>query len=301
MKQVSKALAAYCAVIITLFALVLLLPANPMSLEQFGVSAGQYRVLLFLVELPSILIWLTAFYGYAKLEQYAAVIKGTNESPGFRRLSLGYKWLAWWLPIQAIPYLIAGSITDDHRGLHIALIIASNYLSVLFAVIGLHLVFKASRTLLQGAKIKPTTMKRLTPLTVFFAILAAAYCWITLRHASGQHNPYFIPPWLIVLTLLLPYLYAWYRGLQAAYNIVNLAHHSSGVLYRNALGRVANGVAVVIVSLIAVQILRSTIPRTGHVSLSGVLVAIYVIYLFMGAGYSILALGSHRLKRIEEV
>jgi hypothetical protein len=107
--------------------------------------------------------------------------------------------------------------------------------------------------------------------------------------------------WLLVLTIIIPYLYAWFIGLLAAFEITVVARQAKGILYRQALRLLAGGVSVVIAGLITIQYVRSVFPSGGKLSLGLVLLLIYLVYLIVAAGFVLITLGANRLKKIEEI
>lgn len=288
------------------FLLTFLLPGNQASMQQYHLSSSQYHLLLFMVQLPLILIWFTAFYGSAKLQQYAQKINDAPEAGGMRSLALGARWLAWGLPAGAYANLLLGAIANQQAGFVPASVIITNYVTLFFTLIGFMHISEGARNLLLKASLQ-LGMNTIKNLQLVFVIVGVVYCYLTFRyvdlHSLGSaHNPYYLPVWLLVLTLLIPYLYAWFIGFIAVHDINMVAKHTKGVLYRQALRLLAAGIAVVIASFVASQYVRLAIPRTGAgVSITTIFVVVYILYFVMAAGFSLVAAGAQRLKRIEDV
>src|SRR5205807_891103 len=98
-----------------------------------------------------------------------------------------------------------------------------------------------------------------------------------------------------------PYLYVWFVGLLAAYEITLFSRVTSGVLYRRALRLLAGGLIAVIVSAIAIQYLNGLLPSSGHVVLNYKLLLVWLCRIISGAGFVMITIGASRLKSIEEV
>jgi hypothetical protein len=105
----------------------------------------------------------------------------------------------------------------------------------------------------------------------------------------------------MVVSVIIPYLYAWFVGLLAAYEIMLFSRHSKGVLYRQSLSLLALGLVVIIASSIALQYMNSIQPRVGHLMLSYHLIITSIFRIIGGGGFVLLAVGANRLKKIEEV
>lgn len=276
---------------------------NHVSQSLYHLSDKQYKILVFVVLLPVIAIWAVAFYGYARIKEYASLIHNAPEGKAFQYVANGMMWLAWGLPIPALISLVVTGIANSHPGFYAASVIVTNYANLLVPVVALHILSTGSRTLLEQTKLRITN--RSTKLLVFsFVLLGAVYCYYVFRNLHGHansDNPYYLPSWLLLFTVVVPYLYAWFVGLLAAYEIRLVSRHSQGVLYRRGLQLLSMGLLVTVSSSIGLQYLRSILPRNGRLSLGYTLLLIYAILVVIAVGYALLAAGAQRLKRIEEV
>lgn len=281
----------------------LLLAPSHATLALYHLTNKQYRILIFLIILPLLAIWWAAFYGYAKIKEYAVLIEGTSEGPSFHSIANGMMWLAWGLPIPSLISLVVTTIANNHPGFTAGSIIISNYASLLVPLVALHVLSTGSRNLLEQARLRITNSST-KMLVLLFVVLGAVYCYYVfanLHDHTGSNNPYYLTSWLLLLTVVVPYLYAWFVGLLAAYEIRLVSRHSQGVLYRRGLQLLSGGLAVTVASSIALQYLRSVFPKSGHVSLGYTLLLIYALLAVIGVGYILLAAGAQRLKKIEEV
>jgi uncharacterized membrane protein YwzB len=139
-----------------------------------------------------------------------------------------------------------------------------------------------------------------------FILLGLIYGYFILRGINldsiiSAENVYFLPIWIIVLSIIIPYLYSWFVGLLAAFEMILFAKHSKGLLYRQALSYVGYGIATVIISSIFVQFLDSVFTLTGDLSINYVFVTAYLAEIILASGFVLIAIGSNKLKRIEEV
>lgn len=282
-----------------------LLPASKATQQIYHLSGAEYHLLLFSVQLPLVLFWLPAFFGYIKLNEYASLIKKSPEGPPYQALARGLQWLAWGLAVPSIISLILNTIANSHPGFHAVSLIVGGYISLLFPLIAFNIISNGSHALAQRTK-AIVQVNGAKSLLFIFAILGTIFCFATFRHIDLSHagnslNPYYLPTWLVVVSLVVPYLYAWFVGLLAAYQMLLLSRHTQGSLYRQAFQYMAAGLTLVIISLGVVECFRSVVPRSGHLSISAILIATYIFELISTGGFILISYGVTRLKKLEEV
>ncbi|HVX48341.1 MAG TPA: hypothetical protein VHA05_03230 [Candidatus Saccharimonadales bacterium] len=295
----------YAALAILYVVLIFALPGNQAIMREHRLTTAEYHVLQFLVALPLMAVWFMAFYGYAKLEEYTLSIRKTPEAIGFSRLTQGCAWMAWSLPVHSIVSLITRSITNSHAGFGAAEAIITNYVDLIFPVVGFTLIGMASRHLFDRAKMALSAAS-IRGIIILFVAGGVLYCYLTFRQFTGTglgatDNPYHLPVWLTVLTIIVPYLYAWFAGMLAVYELVTYGRHVRGVLYRQSMHILVTGLFAMILGSIAFQYAGSFQPSTGHQVLGIYLIFSLVFQIVSGIGFLMIALGATRLKKIEEV
>lgn len=281
----------------------LLIPVSKVTENAYHLSSVQVRILTFTYILPILGIWFAAFYGYEKLRRYSAVLKNTTEGRGFAEITKGTMWLAWGLALSAILSTILTGIARKEPNWHSAFIIINNYASLVVSLGAFTYISSGTRRLTDSAKLHPTR-RGVQGLMLSFIMLGVFYCYFTIHSIeahTGLQNPFHLPLWLILLTIIVPYLYAWFMGLFAAYEISLYSKNVKGVLYRQALSLLALGISAAIVASIIIQYVTSLSPRLSHFTLGYLLVVIYLLLLAYSAGYILIALGANKLKKIEEV
>jgi hypothetical protein len=285
--------------------LLILLPASNRSMQTYNLSSTEFRILLFAIAVPSFVAWLAAFIGYARLYDYANSLEGSSESESYKKLALGITWLAWALPIPTIITLILNSIAYKYPGFHSTATIVSNYTALILPLTAFIIIGSAARTLTQLGELS-FDVKKARSMICLFVVAGLAYCYFTfsrfdLLSLSSTSNPYYLPIWLMILTIIVPYLFAWFTGLLAAFEIKTFSKNVRGVLYRQALQLLVAGIVTVVVSSIALQYINSASPRTGYLLLSYKLLIISFFKVLAGAGFVLIALGAAKLQKIEEV
>lgn len=304
-QHTKTALRLYAGVAIVYIATVMLVPVSKAVQLEYHFSIVEYRIVYFAIILPTLLVWLAAFFAYGKLEDYAETISKSPEQADFTQLARGSRWLAWSLPAATITATLLNAIANAHPGFKPTSIILANYVALILPLIGFGIVGIASRGLISRAKVHfSIASARL----VIFAFLAAGvlYCYLIFQHLNSDSliandNPFYLPVWLIVLTIIVPNLYAWFVGLLATYEIRLFSRNVKGVLYRQSLQYLSMGLVIVIGSAIALQYLGTVQPRVGHLVIDYKLFFTMLFRVIGGVGWVLIAIGATKLKRIEDV
>ncbi|MDL2362834.1 MAG: hypothetical protein QFB86_00435 [Patescibacteria group bacterium] len=286
-------------------ALVLTLPVSALSLKNLGLDAAEYRFLLIGIALPSFTAWLAAFVGYAKLHDYADSVENTKEGIGYKKLANGITFLAWSLPITSLTALLLSTHSYRNPDFYSTAIIIINYVAVALPLLSFILIGKAAKVMAQSSERRFSMGSAKTAISLF-TVAGLSYCYFTFSRfddisLNSTSNPYFLPLWLMVLTITIPSLCAWYNGMQASYEIFKYSQKMKGILYKQALQLLVAGLIIVVLSLIALQYINSASPRTGYLYLNYKLVAISCFRFVAALGFVLISYGAIKLKRIEEV
>ena len=295
-----SALMWYAIVIIVGAVLALALPPNPNSLHVLHISAGEYRLAVFTLILPYALIWFSAFYAYDKLEQYALKLQSTREGEAFKKIADGLGILAWGLAIPTIIALVLTAIEGQAPGFRPTHIIIDNYVAVLVPLIGFTFIGNGTRILTEIVRARPTSVG-IRILAATFITVGVFFAYFVLHNQGKDTNAYYLPQVLLLLTIVVPYLYAWLVGLLGAYELRLYSLRTKGVLYQKALVWLAAGITIVIIGSIIVQYLDGVFAGRDSVSLGSLLAIVYSLLVVQALGYSLIALGAKRLIKIEEV
>jgi hypothetical protein len=296
----------WCTAMAVLYiGLIFILPASQAAMQHYHLSALEYRVATASLALPTIVVWFAAFWGYAKLREYSQAIAKSKEGSHFAQLGNGCAWLAWSLPLTTISAFVLNGISNWQPTFHPTAIILANYIALIVPLIAFVVIGLAARNMVGKLHLNlDLTSARLTML--LFLAGGIAYCFLIFHRLdpmslTSTHNSYFLPIWLLIVSVIIPYLYAWFIGLLAAYEITLFGVNMHGLLYRRALLYMVSGFVAVILSSIALQYLDSVVPRTGALLFNYKLLLTLVIRVVSGIGFFTLAIGASKLKKIEEV
>ena len=300
MKKQLNTFSTYLILAVAYILLNLLIPVSKATELAYHLNGTQVRVLTFTYILPILGIWFAAFYGYEKLRRYSELLKKTTEGSGFAEITMGTKWLAWGLPLSAILSTILTGIARQEPHWHSGFIIINNYVALLVSLGAFTYISSGTRRLTDSTKLHPTH-HAVQGLMLSFITLGVLYSYFMIHSSEAAQNPFHLPLWLILLTIIVPYLYAWFMGLFAAYEISLYSRNTKGVLYRQALSLLALGISAAIIASIVIQYVTSISPRLSHFTLGYLLIVIYLLLLAYSAGYILIAIGANKLKKIEEV
>jgi hypothetical protein len=299
------AIAQVTALALIYVVLIFILPASRETMHAYKFSTIEYRIIDLAVNIPSILVWFAAFMGYATLKHYAKSLEGSEEAASYKKLAIGFGWLAWSLPATALISIIVSSISYKVNGFKPASIIITNYINLLLPLIAFTIISTASRSIASKAKLKISLAAARINILLYLTA-AVFYCYFTfmrfnLHYLSSTKNLFYLPVWLMIITIIIPYLYAWFIGIFASYELTLYSKQIGGLLYRRALRLLVIGLLIIVISSIVLQYVNGIVPRVGHLVLNYKLVVTVLFRLINGIGYIILALGAFRLKKIEEV
>ena len=290
----------YIVLLIIAAVLIIALPPAPGITNRLHISLTEYRLAISTLILPFAIIWFSAFYGYNKLRGYANKIQHTKEGDAFKNFADGIGILAWGLAITTIVSLLFNAIVDAHPGFTTAQKIIINYLTVIVPLIGFTLIGNGTRALNVLAKIRPNlTSTRV--IVLIFLLIGVFFTHLVVSNTAHNQNTYHLSLYWLLITFIVPYLYAWFIGLLCANEIRLYAQFIKGIIYKKALIQLAAGITIVIIASIISQFVSSVFLNKNSIQIGTAFLIIYPILVIEAIGYSLIAYGARMLKRIEEV
>lgn len=291
-----------CFIILAIIAigLALGLPPDPHAVRQLHTSAASYRLAIAVLLIPYVLIWYASFYTFGKLQDYSEPLKGTKDGAAFRKITVGMGVLAFSLVIPTIISLILNNIAAHHEAFKAASVIINNYLGLFPGLLAFLLLYNGTRMLRRTATRGRAQKLDLRWHAPWFLLLSVLFSHLTIDNYYRSH-PYHLALWLLIVTFIVPYLYGWVVGLLSAYDLWLYAKAVPGLLYQRAIKLFAGGITVVIVGSIAIQFVSITITQRLSDSLGSVLLIDYGLLIIVTIGLFLMALGTKKLIKIEEV
>jgi hypothetical protein len=286
-------------------ALVFAGPVDHAVLDKYHLSVLSLRLLDVAILLPLIAVWYISFYGFITIKSYASVIKHDDDGQGFEKLGHGLAILGIGMVLSSIATSVIKNLTLHDRQLIPTGVIIGNYLAVGLAMASFWYMYQGSLTLtgvIPGHNVSDR-WPLLRPLyTMFGAVFAYSAATNSERRAPAMaltHGLYYLPDWLIVVSVILPLLVAWYLGLLAVRNIAHYSRNINGVIYRSQLKRVAQGLTIIITSSVGVQILTLFSKSTSNLSLGSLLLIIFALIAVIAVGFIVVAIGAKKLMQLE--
>jgi drug/metabolite transporter (DMT)-like permease len=289
--------------VVVAFVLVLALPPDPQSLRLYHLSDLSYRIILIFLLLPYAAIWYAVFYAFAKLLEYTHYLNKAKEEKAFQKITLGMGILAFGLLVPTIISSILNEIAVHHHGFKPAAVIINNYMSLLVAIAAFSYMGSGARMLVQTVRSR-ATLNHARLFGIIFIVLGVFFTRSVIHNhnaTNGWNDPYHLSLYPLMITIIIPYLYAWFIGMICAYDLKLYSSGVKGLLYKKAFSQLSAGVAVTILSSIAIQFITSAFGGRTDKSLTFILLLIYVFIVILLVGLGLLALGTQKLKKIEEV
>ena len=307
MKKFNKYYLLWAALVAVYAALVWITPANETApLLKYSLSASQAKLIGLTFMVPIALIWLVAFYGLVAFKKYAKNLSEGTDSRPMSRLSAGLHVLVLSLPAATIVNSVSTYLVRQRPGLLPVSTIISNYIILGLVLLAFWLLYRGSQALVGSLK-KPAVSARHKLLYSGFLIFCGLYAWVTLSNperqfaaSAGSRAAYYLPDVLLILTIVLPYIFVWFFGINTAYNISLYALRVKGIIYRQGLRTVALGLTGVVLSSTAMRFLASLSSLLSNLSLRVLLMVVYILLTALAIGYILIAVGAKKLRKIEE-
>jgi hypothetical protein len=295
----------YSFVLLTLIyiCLALLLPSDPATLQKYNITQARAHLISLSVVLPLVSVWCSALYGFLRFKSYAMLVKDSEEGPSFNRLADGLMVLAFSLPVGGIIGSLLNFIAVRSTDLAPTATILRNYIALVFSLVAFMLIAKGAKGLALTLRSK-AVLQYPRYSAIALIVLSSVFTWLIVTRPSSELSSdsiYFLPNWLIILTLAIPYLFIWYKGTLAAYRLRLYKDKLKSRIYKQAFGDLATGIWVIVGLSIFLQLLTTFNARLSRLDLTPLLLLVYLLIVFYALGYGLVARGAKKLKKIEEV
>lgn len=275
-------------------------PTPLKTLHQYHITAGTVRIIDLCILLPLFAIWGTAFYGYQQLSNYTDLIKKNRDGQAMNKISWGLLFLALWLPVSGTFSAVMKYVMAHSGASSSPLLISYNYVALVLPFVGFLCIAYGARGLSEISKQRPS--QRATNVLAFLVIgIGVLYSRLISTTSNRLSVPYHLSASLVLATLAVPYIFMWFQGLLATYEIYNYRRKVEGILYGKSVALLAYGLGALLFTSILIQCLTTLSYRLTPLSLNWILVVIYVLLIILALSFALIAWGAKRLKKIEEV
>lgn len=283
-------------------------PTDPEILGRYNMSALQARLINMSIVLPFAVIWFLAFYGYIAFRDYARVIRKSHDGRAFTLIARGLAILATGLPLVSILSSLTRLVNQDRPEFIPTTTVLIHYANIAVSIFAFWYIHKGAQKLLSATKEQPHG-REWSLLLGGFVMLALTYIYLVLTNPARNSNSpsfsgqsiFYLPDWLIVVTIIMPYMYIWYVGLVSGFYINFYQKKVGGVIYKAAFRFLALGLIGVIVSSIMRQYITATSNLLADLRLAPLLMLVYSLLIAIAIGFVLIAIGARKLKHIEEV
>jgi hypothetical protein len=282
-------------------------PVKEAVLDHYHITAVQLKLISLSLIIPVAAIWFIAFYGFINFKSYSQIIKDEVDGKGLDKIASGLSILAMGMVVTSILSAATSYWTATHPEHIPAGVIVRNLVSVVIAVSAYSLMYKGATILRNTTKTRENSVRRIA-FYITYAAFALGYAYLTLNRDDKRiaatelrRGSYYLPDWLIIAAVVVPYLVAWLLGIVAVVNLGDYKHNVKGIIYKEVLAKLSMGIAVVVLAAIGVQILGFISESFLEASLQKILGIIYLLLAFIAAGYVLIAIGAKKLKKLEGI
>lgn len=284
--------------------LAVFLPTDPNTLVKYDLTETQARLLNLTVLIPLVAIWLAALYGYVRFKSYALLVRDSPEGRPLSRLADGLGILAFSLPITAVLGSVFNYLAAQNPDLLPLAALVRNYSRLLFSLGSFLLLAWGAAALLRTVKPVREPNRHVSSYAVLAIILLSSlFTWLIIARplpADVASSTYHTPNWVIILTLAVPYLFAWYQGAAACYRLYLYKSRVGGTLYKQVFGNLAIGIGTVVATSVLIQFILTLSVRLNRLDITPVLAIVYLLLIFYAVGFGLVARGAKKFKKFEE-
>lgn len=294
----------FILLIIIYVGLLLFLPANPESLERFSLEEWDFKWIRLVAMLPFVAVWMIAIYGHRSLKQYTMSLGKAKEKKSFEHLSNGVMVLAFSLPLASLLPLFLKEVLLVGEDMLATRVILGNFINLALFAVAMFMISAGARGLVKTFKKYSEYANLIPPYLAFILItVASVFSWLVTDRPTpelGLSRAYYLPEWLLLPTIVAPYLVAWTVGLMAAYHLNIYNQKVGGTIYRSAFSDLAKGVTGVIIVTMAIQLLNAMTLWVSSLGLASILFILTVLIFVYAVGFGYIARGANKLRKIEE-
>lgn len=288
-------------------AIVFAFKPSPLVLKTFGATHFKYWVVVSTVDILSAIIWLIAYYGFSYLQNYADTIKNNpRDGIAVAKLTRGFMILVFQLPITSLVSTALMRLAQHTPRLLPSTTIISHYVSMLLPLLAFIYISYGARGLTESVKQRPSQRATLS-LTILLIVMGTAFTFLLFKgiphnliNSPYNQAVYYLPNWLLLFTLVIPYIFTWFVGIFAAYETYLYMLKTPGILYRRAWKYLVLGFGWII-AVSALSQYVTVLTRVRVLEINALLFIVYGLLVFLSIGYILVAVGAKKLQRIEEV
>jgi len=294
----------FLIITLTYVCVAFLFPADPTALQKYHLTQSQANLINLSFVIPLVAVWLSAFYGYVTFRGYAETIKDSIDGEVLHKLSTGLMVLAFSLPTLGIIGSVFNYLAVGQPDYLKIMVVLRHILVVGFPLVAFIIISNSTEQMIKQIKRRTSFLQNHNVLSLLVIVGSSLFCGVIVAlmdDNAAPKNLYSFPVWAVIPLLVVPYLYLWYRGLAAVYNLYFYRKYVKGHLYKKSFGYLAFGLGTVIVLAMLVQLATVLTPQLQRLHFTPLLFMVYVLIFLYALGYVMIAAGAKKLTKIEEV
>jgi hypothetical protein len=282
-------------------------PTDPVTIARRHFSMGEARTMALILALTLICIWVLAFYASWMLKKYSQSIKDYKDGRAFYLLATGMQVLAIYLPIRSVSKIALNAFARSHPSTVDATNLIITYINVLLPLIAYIYLSRGGYKLYDfiGGKVP---FKHSHILVVILCAIGVTYCAAVFT-PSNILTP---SDWLITVdygisfplrlfTIVLPFLYMWGMALIATYQIYYYQTKGKGIFYRRSLRLLSFGLALEVVTSIAIQYLNAISANVESFPTAAMFLLISIVATLSAMAFIMMVRGVKKLRLLENI
>lgn len=292
----------FAALVGAYLGLSLFLPQDPAVAARHDLSFLQLRLLSLTIAVPLTFIWCAAFYGFITLRRYAGLIYKSVDGKALMNIANGLQWLSLGLPFMAVINSLLNYYSRINPDFTTEALVIRNYVTLVIYFVSFIFISRGAYMLVNYVRKKPEYGEQ-NVWVMLHIILAVFYTYILVGPINNGADTAlsFMPDWLMLTTIAIPYIFLWYTGFRSAYRLHFYGRMVKGAIYQRSLSNLTLGILFIILSTILLQLLTSLSAQIERLSLTPLLIIVYLLLAIIGVGYFLVAAGAKSLKQLEEV
>lgn len=276
-------------------------------LERYNLTEAKAFLIIFSLDLFLGFIWFLAAYGFVQTLAYSYLIRGNRDGKAMQKIAWGLGVIAFRQPVTSAVSAVFNYFIPHHPDLAAQSVIVVNYIGVLGAVVGFSLISMGASQLVEITRKRPPVWTKIIFMALSIVIISI-YTYLAIGRGgyqtpltTGGRANFYLPSWLIVSTIIVPYAYSWFVAFLAIYDLLFYGRYVKGALYKKALRWLSAGITVVVFNTIVLQFISARNAQLNKLNVVPLLLLVYVLLISLAIGFVIVAVGAKKLRRIEEV
>ena len=282
-------------------------PLDHAALERRHLDLIVARIVSISVATLFIAVWYLAAYASAKFRSYTMSIRSYRDGPALLSVASGVQLLAIYLPVRSVMKAVLNYEAFIHPSFASFATIVITYVSLALPFAAFILIGRGCQRLENVAKAR-ISLPEVYALGLAFILLAVWYCYASFMHAGNVlpanwlvTAPADVPIAVRTFTIIIPYLFMWFVGCIAVYEVMLYQRYVKGVIYRKALESLSLGIALLIAMSIISQFAAVNARGLQAMPFGIVLVITYGVLLLLGLAFGFIVRGVRKLWLLDHI